>query len=84
MARPTVVLVHGAWHGGWCYRDTARLLRAARHEVFTPTLSGVGERFHAARIAAKTSRGHRRRFSRLPPYSSARMFDFGLMKEDIR
>jgi pimeloyl-ACP methyl ester carboxylesterase len=43
-----IVLVHGAWHGGWCYRDTARLLRAAGHEVFTPTLSGVGERFHAS------------------------------------
>ena len=41
-----IVLVHGAWHGGWCYRDTARRLRAAGHTVFTPTLSGVGERFH--------------------------------------
>lgn len=41
-----IVLVHGAWHGGWCYRDTARLLRAAGHNVFTPTLSGVGENFH--------------------------------------
>ena len=40
------VLVHGAWHGGWCYRDTARLLRAAGHTVFTPTHSGVGERSH--------------------------------------
>ncbi len=42
----TYVLVHGAWHGGWCYRDAARLLRAKGHTVFTPTLSGVGERFH--------------------------------------
>lgn len=40
------VLVHGAWHGGWCYRDTAAALRAAGHTVFTPTHSGVGERFH--------------------------------------
>jgi pimeloyl-ACP methyl ester carboxylesterase len=40
------VLVHGAWHGGWCYRDTAAALRAAGHEVFTPTHTGVGERFH--------------------------------------
>lgn len=40
------VLVHGAWHGGWCYRDTARLLRAAGHTVHTPTHSGVGERAH--------------------------------------
>ena len=42
----TYVLVHGAWHGGWCYRDTAAALRAAGHTVFTPTHSGVGERSH--------------------------------------
>lgn len=42
----TFVLVHGAWHGGWCYRDTAAALRAAGHLVFTPTHTGVGERFH--------------------------------------
>ena len=40
------VLVHGAWHGGWCWRPVARLLRAAGHEVFTPTLTGFGERAH--------------------------------------
>ncbi len=40
------VLVHGAWHGGWCYRDTAAALRAAGHTVFTPTHSGVGDRSH--------------------------------------
>jgi pimeloyl-ACP methyl ester carboxylesterase len=40
------VLVHGAWHGGWCYRDTAAALRAAGHAVFTPTHTGVGERSH--------------------------------------
>lgn len=40
------VLVHGAWHGGWCYRDTAAALRAAGHTVFTPTHTGVGERAH--------------------------------------
>jgi pimeloyl-ACP methyl ester carboxylesterase len=40
------VLVHGAWHGGWCYRDTAKILRAAGHTVHTPTHTGVGERFH--------------------------------------
>ncbi|MFC5952627.1 alpha/beta fold hydrolase [Pseudonocardia lutea] len=42
----TVVLVHGAHHGGWCWRKVARLLRDAGHEVFTPTLTGVGERAH--------------------------------------
>jgi pimeloyl-ACP methyl ester carboxylesterase len=42
----TFVLVHGAWHGGWCYRETAAALRAAGHTVFTPTHTGVGERSH--------------------------------------
>ena len=42
----TFVLVHGAWHGGWCYRDTAKALRDAGHTVFTPTHSGLGERSH--------------------------------------
>ncbi len=40
------VLVHGAWHGGWCYRKVAQRLRAAGHEVYTPTLTGLGERSH--------------------------------------
>ena len=44
----TYVLVHGACHGGWCWRRVAPLLRAARHEVFTPTLTGLGERAHLA------------------------------------
>jgi pimeloyl-ACP methyl ester carboxylesterase len=44
----TFVLVHGAWHGGWCYRDTAKALRDAGHTVFTPTHTGVGERAHQA------------------------------------
>ena len=42
----TFVLVHGAWHGGWCYKRVARLLRQAGHEVYTPTLTGLGERAH--------------------------------------
>ncbi len=42
------VLVHGAWHGGWCYRDTANALRQAGHQVFTPTHTGVGEKAHLA------------------------------------
>lgn len=42
----TYILVHGAWHGGWCYRDTASALRAKGHTVFAPTLSGNGEHFH--------------------------------------
>jgi pimeloyl-ACP methyl ester carboxylesterase len=42
----TFVLVHGAWHGAWCWRRVARLLQSAGHEVFAPTLTGVGERSH--------------------------------------
>ena len=44
----TFVLVHGAWHGGWCWKRVAPLLRAAGHEVYTPTLTGLGERAHLA------------------------------------
>jgi pimeloyl-ACP methyl ester carboxylesterase len=40
------VLIHGAWHGGWCWARVAPLLRAAGHEVYTPTLTGLGERAH--------------------------------------
>ncbi|MDB5411135.1 MAG: hypothetical protein JWL84_6047 [Rhodospirillales bacterium] len=47
----TFVLVHGAWHGGWCYGRVAKMLRAAGHEVYTPTLTGVGERAHLAGIS---------------------------------
>jgi pimeloyl-ACP methyl ester carboxylesterase len=42
----TFVLVHGAWHGGWCWRRVARLLARNGHEVFTPTLTGLAERSH--------------------------------------
>ncbi len=42
----TYVLVHGAWHGGWCYKRVAQMLRKAGHEVYTPTLTGLGERSH--------------------------------------
>jgi pimeloyl-ACP methyl ester carboxylesterase len=44
----TFVLVHGAWRGGWCYSAVADLLRSLGHRVFTPTLTGVGERSHLA------------------------------------
>lgn len=44
----TFVLVHGAWHGGWCYSRVASRLRAQGHHVYTPTLSGLGERAHSA------------------------------------
>ncbi|MHB1125196.1 MAG: alpha/beta fold hydrolase [Ramlibacter sp.] len=40
------VLVHGAWHGGWCWRDVVPQLTGARHRVHAVTLTGVGERMH--------------------------------------
>jgi pimeloyl-ACP methyl ester carboxylesterase len=45
----TYVLVPGAWLGGWIWRDVAPRLRAAGHDVYTPTLTGLGERSHLAR-----------------------------------
>ena len=42
----TYVLLHGAWAGGWQWREVARLLQPAGHEVFTPTLTGLADRKH--------------------------------------
>jgi pimeloyl-ACP methyl ester carboxylesterase len=42
----TYVLVHGAWHGGWCWQRVARMLRANGAEVHAVTLTGLGERAH--------------------------------------
>ena len=44
----TFVLVHGAMHGGWCWRAVADGLADAGHTVRTPTLTGQGERAHLA------------------------------------
>lgn len=51
----TFVLVHGAFIGGWAWRRVAPLLRAKGHEVFTPTLTGIGERSHL--LTAETGYG---------------------------
>jgi pimeloyl-ACP methyl ester carboxylesterase len=40
------VLVHGAFHGGWCWRKVRPLLARAGHAVFTPSLTGLGDRAH--------------------------------------
>ena len=42
----TFVLVHGAWHGSWCWKRVRKALQAEGHDVFTPTLTGVAERSH--------------------------------------
>lgn len=46
--RRPFVLVHGAWHGGWCWRAVAQRLRGAGHPVHTPTLTGLGASAHLA------------------------------------
>ncbi len=43
---PTLVLVHGAWHGGWCWRRVWPLLAAQGLTAHAVTLTGVGERAH--------------------------------------
>jgi pimeloyl-ACP methyl ester carboxylesterase len=45
----TYVLVHGAWGGNHSWRDFAPILWRAGHEVFTPCLTGLGERAHLGR-----------------------------------
>ncbi len=40
----TYVLVHGAFHGGWCWKKLTPYLEQSGHRVFTPTLTGLGER----------------------------------------
>lgn len=40
----TYVLVHGSCHGGWCWKKLTPLLRQKGHKVYTPTLTGLGER----------------------------------------
>ncbi len=42
----TYVLVHGAWHGSWCWKRVRPALQSQGHQVFTPTLTGLGERSH--------------------------------------
>jgi pimeloyl-ACP methyl ester carboxylesterase len=43
---PTFLLIHGAFHGGWCWRRVGDLLAAAGCRVFAPTMTGLGERAH--------------------------------------
>lgn len=44
--KPPIVLIHGAWHGAWCWRRVVPLLREAGHEVFAPTLTGLADKAH--------------------------------------
>ncbi len=51
----TFVLVHGAYHGGWCWTRVVDPLRAQGHEVFAPSLSGLAE--HGHRVHAYITHG---------------------------
>lgn len=42
------VLIHGAFHGGWCWAEVANRLRAAGHTVYAPSLTGLADRSHLA------------------------------------
>ncbi|MEM8570474.1 MAG: alpha/beta fold hydrolase [Pseudomonadota bacterium] len=46
MTRSVFVLLHGMFHGGWCWSRAAEILRARGHVVTTPTQTGLGERAH--------------------------------------
>ncbi len=45
-SRKTYILVHGAWHGGWCWDEVRAQLVSAGHRVYTPSLTGLGDRAH--------------------------------------
>jgi hypothetical protein len=45
-ARKTFVLVHGAYHGGWCWRRVADIIEAHGHKVYAQSLTGNGDRAH--------------------------------------
>ena len=44
----TFVLVHGSYHGGWCWKKVVHLLSKYSHNVYTPTITGLGEQRHLA------------------------------------
>src|SRR5438128_895562 len=60
MSRP-FVLITGAWHGGWTWRPVAEHLRAAGHEVLTPTLPGLADRDAPQAVRGLAERVHRGR-----------------------
>src|SRR5258705_10482149 len=47
-AKPTIVIVHGAWGGAWAFRRVESLLRERGYSVYRPQLTGLGERVHLA------------------------------------
>ncbi len=54
----TFVIVHGGWGGGWEWREVAERLRTRGHVVFTPTLTGLGDRAHLATAEVVDASAH--------------------------
>lgn len=52
---PPFVLLHGAWHGAWCWQQVRRLLQAQGHDVFTPTFTGMGALHHLSAASVNLS-----------------------------
>ena len=48
-ARPTIMIVHGAWGGAWAFRKVDAELREKGYNVYRPELTGLGERVHLSR-----------------------------------
>jgi len=47
-AKPTVLVCHGAWGGGWSWKKMHPLMQEAGYRLLTPTYTGLGERAHLA------------------------------------
>jgi hypothetical protein len=45
-ARKTFVLIHGAYHGGWCWKKVVDILEKQGHKVYAPSLTGLADRSH--------------------------------------
>ena len=45
-ARKTFVLIHGAYHGGWCWKYVTAILEKQGHKVYAPSLTGLADRSH--------------------------------------
>jgi pimeloyl-ACP methyl ester carboxylesterase len=44
--RKTFVLIHGAYHGGWCWQKVTAILEKQGHKVYAPSLTGLADRSH--------------------------------------
>jgi hypothetical protein len=53
-ARKTFVLIHGASHGGWCWRKVVDILEKRGHKVYAPSLTGLADRSHLCATLSAT------------------------------